>query len=118
MAEDAEQEWWSEGEGNLQGVPNSPAPTQQIFVTQGQGVPIPLSTSTGIILALVLSILGVVCCGPLAIVSLIIAQVKLSETKNLPGHPDHGLARATQIISIIALVLAFIQIVAMILTEF
>lgn len=112
MTEDSDETWWEEGKSDLQGVPNpEPATAQQVFVTQGAAVPVQAGASALIIIALIISVLGLACCGPLAIISLIIAQVQLSEIKNIPNHPDQKLAQATNIISIIAIAWMLIVII-------
>ena len=54
-----EETWWGSEEENLQGIPNSieTAP-QQIFVTQGQGVPVATSASAMIIVAVTFAIIS------------------------------------------------------------
>ena len=50
MTEDSDGRWWQGDGGDLQGVPNAPASApQQIFVSKGQGMPVPQSTSAMII---------------------------------------------------------------------
>ena len=60
--------------------------------------------------ALILSLVGLLCCQPIAIVSLILAQQALAITQSSPGHPDHGSARAAQIISWVAIALLLLAI--------
>jgi len=106
-----EETWWgSEGE-NLQGIPNSleTAP-QQIFVTQGQGVPVATSASAMIIIALVFASISLICCQPLAIIPLIMGAVKMSETSNYQNHPDKTLAIATVVLSLLALLYVLLQV--------
>ena len=61
-------------------------------------------TETNAILAMVLAALSFVLCGVCsAIPAVIIANGALQITSNQPGHPDHGLARAAQIMGWIAI---------------
>ena len=83
----------------------SPAVTkeapQQIYVQGGQyGGPGAIFPTTNAVLALVLSILGIVMCSICtAIPGLIVANGALATTTQYPGHPDQGMAKAAQIIS-------------------
>ena len=83
----------------------SPAVTkeapQQIYVQGGQiGGPGAIFPATNAVLALVLSILGIVICSICtAIPGLIVANGALATTNQYPGHPDQGMAKAAQIIS-------------------
>ena len=83
----------------------SPAVTeqapQQIYVQGGQyGGPGAIFPTTNAVLALVLSILGIVMCSICtAIPGLIVANGALATTNQYPGHPDQGMAKAAQIIS-------------------
>ena len=83
----------------------SPAVTkeapQQIYVQGGQyGGPGAIFPTTNAVLALVLSILGIVMCSVCtAIPGLIVANGALATTNQYPGHPDQGMAKAAQIIS-------------------
>ena len=74
---------------------------QQIYVQGGQyGGPGAMLPTTNAVLALVLSILGIVMCSICtALPGLIIANGALATTKQYPGHPDQGMAKAAQIIS-------------------
>lgn len=111
MAEDVPKPWWEEDSGGLQGQPTvivDSAP-QQIFVNQGMGMPDFPTTAAGV--ALGISIFGLVCCGPVAIASLVIAMGALEVTNTHPGHPDQGKAKAAQVISIIAIVWFVVQMV-------
>ena len=68
-------------------------------------------TETNAVLAMVLAAVSYFLCGICsAIPAVIIANGALQITSNQPGHPDHGLARAAQIMGwiIIALTIAFI----------
>ena len=83
----------------------SPAVTdqapQQIYVQGGQyGGPGAILPQTNAVLALVLSILGILMCSICtAIPGLIVANGALATTNQYPGHPDQGMAKAAQIIS-------------------
>ena len=83
----------------------SPAVTkeapQQIYVQGGQyGGPGAIFPTTNAVLALVLSILGIVMCSICtALPGLIVANGALAITTQYPGHPDQGMAKAAQIIS-------------------
>ena len=83
----------------------SPAVTkeapQQIYVQGGQyGGPGEILPTTNAVLALVLSILGIVMCSVCtAIPGLIVANGALATTNQYPGHPDQGMAKAAHIIS-------------------
>ena len=68
-------------------------------------------TETNAVLAMVLAAVSYFLCGICsAIPAVIIANGALQITSNQPGHPDHGLARAAQIMGwiIIALTMALI----------
>ena len=83
----------------------SPAVTkeapQQIYVQGGQyGGPGAIFPTTNAVLALVLSILGILMCSICtALPGLIVANGALATTTQYPGHPDQGMAKAAQIIS-------------------
>ena len=112
MTDDSDEPWWQgEGEG-LQGVPNSPASApQQIFVSQGQAMSVPQSTSAMISIAIALAGISLVCCQPLAIIPLIMGAVKMSETSNYQNHPDKTLAIVTVVISVLSLAFLLLQMV-------
>ena len=91
-----------ESEVVLEGSPSATkeAP-QQIYVQGGQyGGPGAIFPTTNAVLALVLSILGIVMCSICtALPGLIVANGALATTTQYPGHPDQGMAKAAQIIS-------------------
>ena len=91
-----------ESEVVLEGSPSATkeAP-QQIYVQGGQyGGPGAIFPTTNAVLALVLSILGIVMCSICtALPGLIVANGALTTTTQYPGHPDQGMAKAAQIIS-------------------
>ena len=61
-------------------------------------------TETNAVMAMILAALSFVLCGVCsAIPAVIIANGALQITSNQPGHPDHGLARAAQIMGWIAI---------------
>ena len=111
MTEDSDEPWWQGEGGDLQGVPNAlvSAP-QQIFVSQGQGMSVPQSTSAMIIIALVFASFSLICCQPLAIIPLIMGAVKMSETSNYQNHPDKTLAIVTVVVSLLALLYVLLQV--------
>ena len=119
MTEDSDEPWWQgEGEG-LQGVPNTPASApQQIFVSQGQEMSVPQSTSAMISIAIALAGISLVCCQPLAIIPLIMGAVKMNETSNYQNHPDKTLAIVTVVMSVLSLVFILLQVVVGIAMEF
>ena len=90
-----------ESEVVLEGSPSATkeAP-QQIYVQGGQyGGPGAIFPTTNAVLALVLSILGIVMCSICtALPGLIVANGALATTTQYPGHPDQGMAKAAQII--------------------
>ena len=54
---------------------------------------------TQAVVALVLSVVGLMMCGLCtAVPGLIMANTALGTTKQYPGHPDQGLAKAAQIV--------------------
>ena len=55
--------------------------------------------ATSAVAALVLAIVGVIICPLTLIIGLIMANQALAITSVSPGHPDHGMAKAAQIIS-------------------
>ena len=100
------EEWWNEKSSTLEGQPHTQANTQQVFVSQASPNQVQAGMSAMVIIALVLSIVSLCCCGPLAIAPLIMGSMKLSEISGSgqANHPDKGLAITSIIISILALV--------------
>ena len=104
----------------MQPAQRQPAPQQQVIVGQpaqytvGAGNPMvgamayPATSATT---ALVMSILGLMCCGLFAIPGLIIANGALDITNQVPGHPDASMAKIAQILSIVVLILTAIIVV-------
>ena len=112
MEEKGEQQWF---EGTPTAEPNSAPET--VYV---QGAPMGQFTQTNAMLALVLSIIGIILffiagCGILlAIPSVILANGALTITNGQPGHPDSGSAKAAQVISWITIGLTIIGIIIII----
>ena len=112
MEEKGEQQWF---EGTPTAEPNSAPET--VYV---QGAPMGQFTQTNAILALILSIIGIILfftagCGILlAIPSVILANGALTITNGQPGHPDSGSAKAAQVISWITIGLTIIGIIVII----
>tara|TARA_B100000902_G_scaffold309988_1_gene299482 strand:+ start:252 stop:611 length:360 start_codon:yes stop_codon:yes gene_type:complete len=98
------EEWWGEKSSTLEGQPQTQVNTQQIFVSQASPNQVQVGMSAMVIVALVLSIVSLCCCGPVAIAPLIMGTMKLSEISGQPNHPDKGLAITSIIISVIALI--------------
>ncbi len=104
----------------MQPAQQQPAPQQQVIVGQpaqytvGAGNPMvgamayPATSATT---ALVMSILGLMCCGLFAIPGLIMANGALDITKQVPGHPDTSMAKIAQILSIVVLILTALVVV-------
>ena len=105
-----------------QPVQQQAAPQQQQVIvgqpaqfTVGAGNPVvgamayPATSATT---ALVMSILGLMCCGLFAIPGLIMANGALDITKQVPGHPDTSMAKIAQILSIVVLgITAFVVVI-------
>ncbi len=92
----------------FEGAPNAPetGEPQQIYVQAGQFGPGGIMPQTNAVLALVLSILGIMMCSVCtAVPGLIVANSALATTSQYPGHPDQGMAKAAQIISWIGIAL-------------
>ena len=105
----------------MQPAQQQPTPQQQVIVGQpaqytvGAGNPMvgamayPATSATT---ALVMSILGLMCCGLFAIPGLIMANGALDITKQVPGHPDTSMAKIAQILSIVVLgITAFVVVI-------
>ena len=98
------EEWWGGESATLEGKPHTQEHVQQIFVSQASPNQVQVGISSMVIVALVLSIVSLCCCGPVAIAPLIMGTMKLSEISGQPNHPDKGLAITSIIISVIALI--------------
>jgi len=61
--------------------------------------------ATSATMALVMSILGFMCCGLFAIPGMIMANSSLAITNQVVGHPDASMAKIAQVLSIVVLVL-------------
>ncbi|HIE63120.1 MAG: hypothetical protein CXT72_06160 [Methanobacteriota archaeon] len=113
MEEKGEQQWF---EGTPTAEPNS-AP-ESVYV---QGAPMGQFTQTNAMLALILSIIGIILtftagCGIiLAIPAVILANGALTITNGQPSHPDSGSAKAAQVISWITIGLTIIGIIVIII---
>jgi hypothetical protein len=99
-----EETWWDEESATLEGKPHTQEHIQQIYVSQASPNQVQVGMSAMVIVSLVLSIVSLCCCGPVAIVPLIMGSMKLSEISGQPNHPDKGLAITSIIISVIALI--------------
>ena len=87
----------------FQGMPATGVKAQQQIYVQAGG-PMMMAPQTNAVAALVLSILGVVICSVCtAVPGLILANGALQITRQHPGHPDEGLAKAAQIVAWIAI---------------
>jgi len=78
-------------------------PASQAEVLYVQGMSNPMNAGqypqTQAVVALVLSVVGLMMCGfSTAIPGVIMANTALGTTKQYPGHPDQGLAKAAQIV--------------------
>jgi len=69
------------------------------------GMMIP-ATSAGA--ALAFSIIGLICCWPLAVVGIIMGAMAMKVTGAHPNHPDTGKAKAALIVGIIGVILGII----------
>ena len=87
----------------FQGMPATGVKAEQQIYVQAGG-PMMMAPQTNAVAALVLSILGVVICSVCtAVPGLILANGALQITRQHPGHPDEGLAKAAQIVAWIAI---------------
>jgi len=78
-------------------------PASQGDVVYVQGMNNPMNAGqypqTQAVVALVLSVVGLMMCGLCtAVPGVIMANTALGTTKQYPGHPDQGLAKAAQIV--------------------
>ncbi len=71
--------------------------------------------ATQALAALICSVLGVTVCCLLPPVGLLLANSALEVTNQHPGHPDHGLAKAAQIVGWIGIVLLILSVIFMII---
>ena len=80
----------------------NPYAPQQPIVTGQMGVPVvgQFFPPTSAVVALVLACLAFIGCGIFtAIPAVIMASRALQITSSMPGHPDHGTAKAAQIVA-------------------
>ena len=78
-----------------------PASQAEVLYVQGMSNPMNVGQypQTQATVALVLSVVGLMMCGfCTAIPGVIMANTALGTTKQYPGHPDQGLAKAAQIV--------------------
>lgn len=104
-------------------------PASQADVVYVQGMNNPMNAGqypqTQAVVALVLSVVGLMMCGLCtAIPGVIMANTALGTTKQYPGHPDQGLANAAKIIGwisiglwVVGLALYFLMIVVFVALE-
>ena len=104
-------------------------PASQGDVVYVQGMNNPMNAGqypqTQAVVALVLSVVGLMMCGLCtAVPGVIMANTALGTTKQYPGHPDQGLAKAAQIVGwisiglwIVGLALYFLMIVVFVALE-
>ena len=76
-----------------------PASQAEVLYVQGNPMNAGQYPQTQAVVALVLSVVGLMMCGfCTAIPGVIMANTALGTTKQYPGHPDQGLAKAAQIV--------------------
>ena len=104
-------------------------PESQTEVLYVQGMSNPMNVGqypqTQAVVALVLSVVGLMMCGLCtAVPGVIMANTALGTTKQYPGHPDQGLAKAAQIVGwisiglwVVGLALYFLMIVVFVALE-
>ena len=83
-----------------------PASQSEVLYVQGMSNPMNAGQypQTQAVVALVLSVVGLMMCGLCtAIPGVIMANTALGTTKQYPGHPDQGLAKAAQIVGWISI---------------
>ena len=82
-----------------------PASQSEVLYVQGMSNPMNAGQypQTQAVVALVLSVVGLMMCGLCtAVPGVIMANTALGTTKQYPGHPDQGLAKAAQVVGWIA----------------
>ena len=83
---------------------------KQIFLHAGQEGELGNFPGTNAVVALILSIVGLLVCNIItAIPALILSYQSLKITKNYPDHPEHGVARAAMVISWITIIIGIIM---------
>ena len=76
-----------------------PASQAEVLYVQGNPMNAGQYPQTQAVVALVLSVVGLMMCGLCtAVPGVIMANTALGTTKQYPGHPDQGLAKAAQIV--------------------
>ena len=103
------------GQGAVPYTPQQPMMTGSP-VAVGMGMPIgaQIIPTTNAMLALILACASFVVCGIfLSIPAVILASHALKITQSVPNHPDHGTARAAQIVGWINIVLAILMFVGL-----
>ena len=98
------------GQGAVPYTPQQPIVTGHP-TSVGMGIPVvgQFFPPTSAVVALVLACLSFVFCGVfMSIPALIMAGQALQITSSIPGHPDHGTAKAAQIVAWINIVLTIV----------
>lgn len=90
--------------------PPPPPPPGGAYGQPGYGAPAPGSTNKKATWALVTGILGVLCCGPLGIVAIILGRNAEQEIR-VSGEGGAGMAKAGFILGIVALAFLVLQII-------
>ena len=98
-----------------EGTPNLEGP--EVLYVQGVSNPAAVGQfpATQAMAALICSILGVTVCCLFPPVGLLLANSALEITNQHPGHPDHGLAKAAQIVGWIGIVLLILSVIFMLI---
>jgi len=99
----------------LGGIPNPEGP--EVMYVQGVSNPsfVGQYPATQATVALVVSILGLTMCCLLPPIGLMMANSALEITKNHPGHPDHGLAKAANVVAWIGIGVLIFSIIFMLI---
>ncbi|MEL0016754.1 MAG: DUF4190 domain-containing protein [Rhodospirillales bacterium] len=98
-----------------EGTPKPEGP--EVLYVQGVSNPAAVGQfpATQAMAALICSILGVTVCCLLPPVGLLLANSALEITNQHPGHPDHGLAKAAQIVGWIGIVLLILTVILLLI---
>lgn len=111
MSNDEEEIPWSESETEIPWANPTKNAVSSVQV-QGNSM-VGQYTETNAVMAMILAAVSYFMCGICsAIPAVIIANGALQITSNQPGHPDHGLARAAQIMGWVMIALTIIGIIA------
>ena len=96
-------------------IPNLEGP--EVLYVQGVSNPAAVGQfpATQALAALICSILGVTVCCLFPPVGLLLANSALEITNQHPGHPDHGLAKAAQIVGWIGIVLLILTVILLLI---